>query len=145
MMAELNKKAAQVMSNYPVNACTDITGFGLLGHLAEMVAGSGYGVRLQAAQAPLLPEVLYFAAMGILPAGAQRNREFRAPMITFASSVAPVLQDVLFDPQTSGGLLISVPAKNSEALLDELKQKKIYEARIIGQVLAETDKKITVE
>jgi len=145
VMAELNKKAAQVMSNYPVNACTDITGFGLLGHLAEMVAGSGFGVRLQAAQVPLLPEVLHFASIGILPAGALRNREFRAPMITFAPSVDPVLQDVLFDPQTSGGLLISVPAKNAEALLDELKQKKIYEARIIGQVLAEIDKKISVE
>jgi len=144
VMAELNKKAAQIMSNYPVNACTDITGFGLLGHLAEMVAASGCSVRLQAAQVPLLPEVLHFASIGIVPAGALRNREFRAPMIAFAPSVAPVLQDVLFDPQTSGGLLIAVPEKNAAGLLDALQREQILEARIIGEAQKDPAKKIMV-
>jgi selenide,water dikinase len=110
-----------------------------------MVEGSCYGMRIHSAHVPLLPEVLNFASMGILPAGAQRNREFRTPMVMFTSSIDPVLQDVLFDPQTSGGLLMSIPAKNAEALVDELRQEGIDEARIIGEVLNASDKKITVE
>jgi selenide,water dikinase len=145
VMAGLNKKAAQIMSKYPVNACTDITGFGLLGHLAEMVEGSCYGMRIHSAHVPLLPEVLNFASMGILPAGAQRNREFRASMVTFAPSVDPILQDVLFDPQTSGGLLISVNESKAEHLLDELKGHDIQTATIIGEIVLEPQNKIIVE
>ena len=107
-MATLNKDAAEVMQDYPVHACTDITGFGFLGHLAEMVSGSGYGVRIKADSVPLYPEALEYAAMGLVPAGAYRNREFRQKMVDFAPTVNRILQDVLFDPQTSGGLLISV-------------------------------------
>jgi selenide,water dikinase len=83
LMAELNRIAAEVMGRYPVHACTDITGFGLLGHLAEMVVDSGLGVRLKAESIPILPQALEYAGMGLFPAGAYKNREFRECMVTF--------------------------------------------------------------
>ncbi len=107
LMAELNRGAAEVMTCFDVGACTDVTGFGLLGHLSEMVCGSGAGVRLFSEQFPVIPEALEFAAMGLIPAGAFKNREFREAGITFAHAVQQPLQDVLFDPQTS------IPSKPS--------------------------------
>ena len=121
LMARLNRKPAEIMSRYEVHACTDITGFGLLGHLAEMVLDSGCGIRLQSDQIPIIPEAKGFALMGFIPAGAYRNREFRIGMTEFGLSVDRLLQDLLFDPQTSGGLLISVSEKDSADLLRELK------------------------
>jgi len=144
-MATLNKAAAEVMQGYPVHACTDITGFGFLGHLAEMVDASGYGVRIKADGVPLYPEALEYAAMGLVPAGAYRNRDFRLFMVDFASSVERVLQDVLFDPQTSGGLLICVAPEKAEDLLKDLRAKGIQEAAIVGEVIAEPKERIIVE
>lgn len=143
LMATLNRDAAEVMEKYPVHACTDITGFGLLGHLAEMVEDSGYGLNIQAADIPILPETLDYASMGLVPAGAHRNREFRMPM-TDLSQVDPIMQDILFDPQTSGGLLICVKQDRAEALLFELRQKGIVEAAIIGEVVSEPKEMIFV-
>ena len=77
LMATLNRRAAEIMSDYPVSACTDITGFGLIGHLAEMVAGSGFGMTIHASMLPVIPEAREYAAMGLVPAGAYKNREFR--------------------------------------------------------------------
>ncbi len=108
LMAMLNQNAAKIMAGYDVSACTDVTGFGLLGHLAEMVIGSGCSVRIFSEQVPVIPEAKEFAAMGFIPTGAYKNRDFRQQMISFDETVSRVLQDVLFDPQTSGGLLISV-------------------------------------
>lgn len=144
VMATLNRSAAEVMAKYPVHACTDITGFGFLGHLAEMVLGSGYGVQIDSASIPLLPEALNYASMGLVPAGAYRNREFRQPMIDMSPSVDPILQDILFDPQTSGGLLISVDGDSADDLLDELKKNAIQNAAIIGKVSAEPEGRIVV-
>jgi selenide,water dikinase len=144
-MAALNKTAADVMTDYPVHACTDISGFGFLGHLSEMVVGSGYGVRVAASRVPLFPETLQYAAMGLIPAGAYRNRDFRLFMVDFASSVDRALQDVLFDPQTSGGLLICVAPEIAEELLKDLKAKGIKDAAIVGEVVTEPKERIIVE
>jgi selenide,water dikinase len=144
-MAELNKKAAEVMADYPVHACTDITGFGFLGHLAEMVVGSGFGVRVTASRVLVFPETLNYAAMGLVPAGAYRNREFRLSMVDFASDVDRLLQDVLFDPQTSGGLLICVAPEKAEELLKDLKAKGITDAALVGEVVTEPKERIIVE
>lgn len=144
-MAELNKKAAEVMADYPVHACTDITGFGFLGHLAEMVVGSGFGVRVTASRVLVFPETLNYAAMGLVPAGAYRNREFRLSMVDFALDVDRLLQDVLFDPQTSGGLLICVAPEKAEELLKDLKAKGITDAALVGEVVTEPKERIIVE
>ena len=144
-MATLNKGAAEVMQDYPVHACTDITGFGFLGHLAEMVSGSGCGIRIKADSVPVYPEALEYAAMGLVPAGAYRNREFREKMVDFAPSVERNIQDVLFDPQTSGGLLISVDGTRAEDLLRALKEKGIHAATIVGEVISEPKDKILVQ
>ena len=139
-MATLNRAAAETIANFDVSACTDVTGFGLLGHLSEMVCGSGCGARIFAAKVPILPETVDFAAMGLVPAGAHRNREFREHMVAFAPTIDAVMQDVLFDPQTSGGLLISVAGAQSEQLVAALRQAGVTEAAAIGDVIGEEEK-----
>ncbi len=143
-MATLNRDAALVMHDYPVHACTDITGFGFLGHLAEMVVDSEHGVRIQAASVPIYPEALEWAAMGLLPAGAYNNRNFRGAFVEFGPSVSQRVQDVLFDPQTSGGLLLAVEAKSAPDLLDALISRGISAATLVGEVLAGPIEKIFV-
>lgn len=144
-MATLNKVAAEVMQDYPVHACTDITGFGFLGHLAEMVTGSGCGVRIKADSVPVYPEALEYAAMGLVPAGAYRNRDFRLFMVDFSPTVNRILQDVLFDPQTSGGLLICVAPEKAQDLLKALKKKGVQDAAMVGEVIIEPKERIEVE
>lgn len=144
-MATLNRDAALTMQDFSVHACTDITGFGFLGHLAEMVVGSGYGVRIKAATVPLYPEALEWAAMGLIPTGAYNNRNFRGAFVDFGTKVDQRIQDVLFDPQTSGGLLIAVPAKEAESLVEALKANGIESAAIVGEVIAEPIDRIIVE
>jgi selenide,water dikinase len=144
-MAALNRDAAEVMHRYRVHACTDITGFGLLGHLAEMVVGSGCSLRLSADTIPILPEAIEYAAMGLLPAGAFKNREFRESMVEFSSSVNPLLRDLFFDPQTSGGLLICLDRADARQLIGELHANGIEAATIIGDVLPAAPEKIRVQ
>lgn len=144
LMASLNREAAEAMKGYTVHACTDITGFGLLGHLAEMVQSSGFGAQIQADNIPILPETLNYAAMGLMPAGTFKNRDFYECVVEMAPSVDRLMQDVLFDPQTSGGLLISVEKDHADGLLRELKEKGIQEATILGEVVPEPKEKISV-
>ena len=144
LMASLNRTAAGIMSSFDVGACTDVTGFGLLGHLAEMVCGSGMSVRVFSQQVPVIPEALDFAAMGLIPAGAYKNREFRESMIEFAETVSRSRQDVLVDPQTSGGLLISVDAHQGDNLVAALKDAGIGDAAQIGEILDGPEEKIWV-
>jgi selenide,water dikinase len=144
VMATLNRDAAALMQQYAVHACTDITGFGLLGHLAEMVEGSGLGVRLAFQKIPIFPEAIEYAGMGMVPGGASRNREFRKPMVEMAASLGPVRSDILYDPQTSGGLLISVGQDSADDLLRDLRAKGIDQAAIIGEVVLEAREKIVV-
>ncbi len=145
LMAALNRKAAEIMSRFDVLACTDVTGFGLLGHLSEMVFKSGRSVRLFSKEVPVVPEALDFAAMGLIPAGAYKNREFRESMVIFGKTVNRTLQDVLFDPQTSGGLLMSVKASQAAGLVAALKDAGIEAAAEIGEVVDGPEEKIRVE
>jgi len=145
LMAALNRKAAEIMSGFDVLACTDVTGFGLLGHLAEMVFKSGRSVRLFSKEVPVIPEALDFASMGLIPAGAYKNREFRESMVLFDQTVSRTLQDVLFDPQTSGGLLMSVKASQAANLVAALKEAGIEAAAQIGEVMDGPEEKIRIE
>jgi selenide, water dikinase len=131
------------MSDYPVSACTDITGYCLIGYQTEMVADSGFGMTIYASMLPVIPEVREYVAMGLVPAGAYKNREFWEKMVTFGPQVDRVLQDISFDPQTSGGLLISIPGAQADALLLSLKDNDVSHAAIIGEV-TETSERITM-
>ncbi|MCF8106616.1 MAG: selenide, water dikinase SelD [Desulfohalobiaceae bacterium] len=144
LMAQLNRIAAEVMADFEVHACTDVTGFGLLGHLAEMVVDSGLGVELEAARIPLIPEALEFASMGIIPAGSYKNKEFRAAAIDIKAGVGQAVQDLLYDPQTSGGLLISLDAGEAEELLRALQARGLTDSAVIGRVVAEHPDRIRV-
>lgn len=135
LMAQLNRYAAETMEGFRVNACTDITGFGLAGHLAEMVVGSGAAIRIDSKSLPVLDEALEFAAMGLIPAGAYKNRQFRESLMKISPDVPLALSDILFDPQTSGGLAISVDAGQAEELLKALHNKGIGSAGIIGEII----------
>lgn len=135
-MATLNRRAAEIMSSYPVTGCTDVTGFGLLGHALEMAAGSKVAITLFADAIPLLPEVLDSVQMGLVPAGSFSNRNFCAHQIRHAKEIDPMLLDILADAQTSGGLLISLPEDMARALLDELKAGGVPDAAIIGRATA---------
>ena len=144
-MATLNRKAAELMTQFPqVHACTDITGFGLLGHASEMIEDSDVGLIIQASSVPVFSEVQPFVEMGIIPGGLNRNRSFRAHMIETGPDCPPWLVDVFFDPQTSGGLLISLPNADAEQLVKQMNEEGIEDAAIIGEVIAEPKGKITV-
>jgi len=142
-MAQLNKTAATVMADFPVSACTDITGFGLLGHLGEMVRGSGLTVSIHSASVPYLEEAIEFASMGLVPAGSFANRRYRAGLVTMPDDFDPLLRDILYDPQTSGGLLIGCPEPVAGALLARLQDMGIA-AAIVGQVGPHGEERITV-
>jgi len=129
-MATLNRAAAEALAPFGVKACTDVTGFGLAGHAAEMACGERCGLTIRMAGLPLLPEVETYAAMGLVPEGAYRNREGRGRFL--AGDPGPLALDLLFDPQTSGGLLAAVPVEAAEAALAALAAAGVA-ARIIGE------------
>ena len=143
-MVTLNKDASIAMQEVGVSACTDITGFGLLGHLSEMIRGNGFGMIVYAGKVPYFPEAKEFATKGMVPGGTYRNKDFFSQWIRFESTVPQYLQDIFFDPQTSGGLLISVPRGKADNLLTQLREKNVNEAVIIGEVVAEPKEKIIV-
>ena len=143
-MSTLNRKASELMQADGVNACTDITGFGLLGHAAEMIEGTNVGMVIDSAAVPFFPEAKGLVEMGMIPGGLHRNRDFRKNMVDIAKEVPDYLADILFDPQTSGGLLISVPKPKAPLLLDKMHKAGINEAAIIGEVVAEPKGKISV-
>ena len=132
LMTTLNKSARDVMVQYRVHACTDVTGFGLLGHCFEMAQGSNAQITLQVAEMDLVEEALSFARMGVLPAGMYRNRSF-AECGVDAGDTELARQDLLYDPQTSGGLLIAVHPDDADALFAQLKNA-VPSAQRIGTV-----------
>ena len=135
-MARLNDKAVEIAraEGFRINGATDITGFGLLGHACEMARASNVELKLRQAEIPLLPGVLDYASMGLVPAGAMRNRENFHEQVDLPKELSPEYRDVLFDAQTSGGLLLSLAEKESENFLSFLHQRGDKEARIIGRV-----------
>ena len=120
LMTTLNKSARDAMVKYRVHACTDVTGFGLLGHLTEMTQGSGVEAELRVADIDLIPEAVELARTGILPAGMYRNRAFAEEGVD-AGETELCRQDLLYDPQTAGGLLMAVDPADADALYGELK------------------------
>ena len=136
LMTTLNKSARDAMVRYRVHACTDVTGFGLLGHALEMAQGSGLAAEIDTAQIVFLPEALELARMGVLPAGLYRNRSFAEASVE-AGGVELAVQDLLYDPQTAGGLLIAVNPDDADALQKEL-EKSVPCAQRIGRLRAYT-------
>lgn len=119
LMMTLNKYARDVMVKYNVHACTDVTGFGVLGHLLEMAQGSEMEIHLNVSGVKFIEEALELARMGVLPAGMYRNRNFAEQWVD-GGNVETAVQDLLYDPQTAGGLAIAVAPEDAEALLAEL-------------------------
>lgn len=137
-MTALNKYAAQCCSHYHVHACTDVTGFGFLGHLHEMMGGN-FSCIIQSAYMPIFEEALTHAGEFLLTAAAQRNRNYLTPFVQF-QNVPFAMEEVLFDPQTSGGLLIALPAEEAESLVQDLGAP----AAIVGTVTEKKEAEITV-
>ena len=132
LMTTLNKAARDVMVKYRVHACTDVTGFGLLGHGCEMAQGSGVALELETGAIDMMEEAVELARMGILPEGMYRNRSFAEGEVDHGD-VPLCRQDILYDPQTSGGLLMAVHPDDAEALFREL-QGAVPSAQRIGTV-----------
>ena len=123
LMMTLNKYARDIMVTYRVHACTDVTGFGMLGHLLEMAQGSGAQIHLDLSGISFIPQALELARLGVLPAGVYRNRHFAQDWVE-AGETELALQDLLYDPQTSGGLMMAVHPEDAPALLEELRRDK---------------------
>lgn len=143
-MTTLNRSAALAMMEVGVHACTDITGFGLLGHAAEMAAASGVGLKINWQRVPLLPETLDMAKTGLIPAGAYNNRDYLGNRVSFDDQITPTMQAVLFDPQTSGGLLMAVGSDKLDLLLDLLRHYDVTDATVIGRVVPKDGPQIKV-
>lgn len=142
VMASLNKKGKQVVEKYDVSACTDITGFGLLGHCVEMASASEVTFELKVKDIAYLADAIDFAKMGLVPAGAYKNRRYSIDRVE-CGAVEEHYLDLLYDPQTSGGLLISVsPEHLSEMLADFAKAGMDTAVSVIGRVTDKSDKLI---
>jgi selenide,water dikinase len=145
IMSSLNRRAAEVMKGFDVSACTDVTGFGLLGHACEMIDGQEVGLKINPSKVPLVREALNFARMGIVPAGAHRNRDFRRPYTLGAETIEPAITDLLFDPQTSGGLLFAVSREQAEEAVTRLSDEGMDNASLIGEFVEAPRGKIILE
>lgn len=143
VMATLNKTAAEIMEPFEVHACTDVTGFGLLGHSLEMARGSNVGIRILSHEVPVLPRVRELAEEGFVPGGTKNNFSHVQDSVTFADHLDQIDQWILCDAVTSGGLLIAVAAQQAEELLSKLKNAGV-EASLIGETTAEHPGRIVV-
>jgi cysteine desulfurase NifS/selenium donor protein len=135
-MRRLNKAAAEAMEETGVHACTDVTGFGLLGHLREMAAASGLDAEIEAGAVPVLEPARELAAADVVPGGTLENLEHVSPFVDWSSGLSRVDQRLLADAQTSGGLLIAVPPERTAALLAALRDRGVPECRTIGRFTA---------
>lgn len=145
VMTTLNQKAKRVIERYEIHACTDVTGFGLAGHSVEMAEGSQVTLEISMSRVPVQSEALEYAKMGLVPAGAYRNRSFTEERIELGNMEEAWL-DLFFDPQTSGGLLLSVSPKDGEAILKELEEAGIGTAfGMIGKVVEPGKKKVKLK
>jgi len=136
-MTTLNRQAAELMTQMPViHACTDVTGFGMLGHACEMIEGSDVGLKIDAAAVPYFEGVRELVESGYVPGGLYRNKNFRMPMIDVEPSCPEWLLEILFDPQTAGGLLIALPAGDAETLVRRMREAGIGDAAVVGEFTA---------
>lgn len=144
-MSMLNNIVPELMDKYNLKACTDITGFGLAGHLNEMIGNSNFEVNVYSDKISVLKGAIENAKMGIIPAGLYRNRDYLEGLYELEENLEQVMKDLFFDPQTSGGLLIAAPGKECNKLLEEIKSMGFSEASIIGEVSAGKRKKIILK
>ena len=131
----LNDVASEIAVKWNVQACTDVTGFGLAGHLTEMAVASKCRIRINSDSVPLLEGAFDAASMGLVPAGAYANRDHYGVWVKTDGHVSETIKDLMFDPQTSGGLLMGVPDPLARSVVDELKRAGILAASIIGAVI----------
>ena len=144
VMRSLNRYAAEAVRDMEVHACTDITGFGLLGHCREMAEASDGTLVLDSSKIPMIADALDYASMGLVPAGAYRNRGYTMKQV-MADGVPEAVMDVLYDPQSSGGLLISVPEEQAQEVMRRLEEKKLdTKAAVIGKVVPQEEKNLIV-
>lgn len=144
VMSTLNKFGKEALDGIMVNSVTDITGFGLLGHALEMAEASGVAIKIHYKDIPLITNALEYAQMGLVPAGAYSNRVYIGDEVKFKSQISEDMEDVLFDPQTSGGLLISLPRKEADKLLKALENNPTSYG-IIGEVVEKEEHYLIVE
>lgn len=143
-MTTLNRVAAEQMVEHGANACTDVTGFGLLGHLCQMVEESGVTAEIDSSQLPLFDGVLECAEKGSYSGANERNAESVEDRVTISDAVTKATRAVLFDAQTSGGLLVSIPAENAERFVEHLHSRGIAAATIVGRITGESEGRIEV-
>ena len=143
-MRVLNRKASEWMKAFGAHACTDITGFGFIGHAMEMVSASQVGMVIQSKDIPIFSEAIEYARLGLIPGGAHANRDFFSCRVEVHSNVPDLLVDILYDPQTSGGLLISLPSHEAERLVEALKKEGNIDSCIVGEVVEEPRGKIQI-
>jgi len=144
-MTTLNKDAAELMQEMPdVHACTDVTGFGFLGHACEMIENSDVGMMIYSSSVPFFPEIREFVEEGVVPGGLHRNRQYRSKLIEIDPSCPDWMVDVMFDPQTAGGLLIALPEMQAETLVGKMHARGITEAAIVGEVISKPKGKIRI-
>src|SRR5690606_36799691 len=136
VMTKLNKSAAETMAPYRVHACTDVTGFGLLGHASEVAKGSGAGIRITHASVPVLPRVRELAEAGFVPGGSKNNLAHLEGAVTFPDELDPIGRAILCDAVTSGGLLIAADAGDAPELVSKLTAAGV-DAHEIGEVTAD--------
>jgi selenide,water dikinase len=144
-MTTLNRVASEVMMEVGVNACTDITGFGFLGHVLEMAMASDVGIVIQLQSVPIFPEAEEYASRGMVPGGTGRNRDFSSCRVEIQGNGPDGTMNILYDPQTSGGLLISVGGKRVKMLLEQLHSKGVQWATVIGEVLEGPKGRVVLE
>lgn len=138
-MCTLNKGASEAAQLIGVNACTDVTGFGLSGHSYEVAAASRVSLRIDISKLPVMEGVSELIEKECIPGGGYANRSYYEKWVEFQGEINETQKALVFDPQTSGGLLISVPAGKSKALLEELQKRKTLCSRVIGEVLPERE------
>ncbi len=144
VMRTLNKRAAEISMRYNISSCTDVTGFGLLGHACEMISGSQVGLKIWFKELSRLPDVYEYADMVLIPAGCNRNKKYRQDFIIDFKKRTPEVMDIMFDPQTSGGLLMSIPNAEADLLLEDLAAAGIV-ASIIGETTKQVEKIEVIE
>ncbi len=143
-MSYLNKDACEAMTGVEINGCTDITGFGFLGHAYEMAEASNVSIEIWSDYLPIIKESIEFAKMGIIPAGKYNNEGYLSKHVNFADNIKQEIKDIMYDPQTSGGLLISVPEERFEKLMEELRTKNKTDFNVVGKVKAKGEHSIEV-
>jgi len=144
LMSRLNRTAAECLDNFDVHACTDVTGFGLLGHLKEMTLGANLQADISSSQVPVIPEARDLAVANIVPGGTLNNMEYVADIVEWSDNIAASSRILLCDAQTSGGLLIALPETQAVALVETLRAKDVIHAAIIGRMVVGKNGKICV-